>query len=83
MPPASADELADEPDDAHMARRARSAPDDRDAAGKDQVKAVRTPQSRASRAGQENLVRDAQVGTWLVPDGLSRHRLPADLAESV
>lgn len=34
-------DLADEPDDAHMARRARSAPDDPDAAGKDQGKAVR------------------------------------------
>lgn len=34
-------------------------------------------------SGQENLVRDAQVGTRLVPDGLSRHRLPAGLAKRV
>ena len=35
-------DLADEPDDAHMGRRARSAPDDPDAAGKDQGNAVRS-----------------------------------------
>ena len=33
--------------------------------------------------GQENLVRDAQVGTRLVPDGLAGHRLPAGRAERV
>ena len=33
--------------------------------------------------GQENLARDAQVRTRLVPDGLAGYRLPAGLAERV
>jgi hypothetical protein len=45
--------------------------------------ARRGEQVLAFSSGQENLVRDAQVGTRLVPDGLAGHRLPAGLAERV